>query len=171
MKSFTLGKIVGNRAAFLRSAARIPWILVASGSIGPSGLTLEPHVSPLRQPAPSEPCFSLSLPCQGLHHENLASPIVIACSRGSMKVPARTSSRVPNPPRESSFGSELEGTSPSPYPARTDSNRLGVRHLTGSPFTCEIRAAALKTPEHRIQERPSSSRTTTYCMVRHKDLY
>jgi hypothetical protein len=44
-------------------------------------------------------------------------------------------------------------------------------HLTGSPFTGEIRAAGLKTPEHRIEERPSSSRTTTYCMVRHKDLY
>jgi hypothetical protein len=44
-------------------------------------------------------------------------------------------------------------------------------HLTGSPFTGEIRAAGLKTPEHRSEERPSISRTTKYCMVRHKDLY
>ena len=44
-------------------------------------------------------------------------------------------------------------------------------HLPASPFTGEIRAAGLKTPEHRIEGRPPSSRTTTYCMVRHKDLY
>jgi hypothetical protein len=44
-------------------------------------------------------------------------------------------------------------------------------HLTGSPFTGEIRAAGLKTPEHRIEERSSSSRTTAYCIACHKDLY
>src|SRR5271165_1986868 len=33
MKSFTFGRIVGNRGAFLRSAGRIPWILMASRSI------------------------------------------------------------------------------------------------------------------------------------------
>src|SRR5271165_3201102 len=53
MKSFTFGRIVGNRGAFLRSAGRILWILMASGLIGPSGLTRERHVSPLRQPSPS----------------------------------------------------------------------------------------------------------------------
>jgi Protein of unknown function (DUF938) len=52
-KSFTFGRIVGNRGALLRSAGRILWTLMASGSIGPSGLTLELHVSPLRQPSPS----------------------------------------------------------------------------------------------------------------------
>src|ERR1700674_3372116 len=53
MNSRTVGRIAENRGAALRSAGRILWILMAAGSIGPSGLTSEHHVLPLRQPVPS----------------------------------------------------------------------------------------------------------------------
>jgi hypothetical protein len=101
MKSFIFGRIVENRAAFLRSAGRILWILIASGSIGPSGLTLERHVSPFRQPSPFAHHFdetdfdddARALQAKGCFRINSASrvrlPVVSASKATSRSKPSR----------------------------------------------------------------------------------
>ena len=86
-KSFTFARIVGNRGAFLRSAARILWILMASGSIGPSGLTLELHASPLRQPSPSRSIStkptSMMMPRSSPGKRLLANELGVGCTLAS----------------------------------------------------------------------------------------
>ncbi len=63
---------------------------MASGSIGPSGLTLERHVSPLRQPSPSR---SISIVHPLRFHPRPQSSVLLASRRSSE--PGRTGAELP----------------------------------------------------------------------------
>ena len=130
-KSFTLGRIAGNSGALLRSAGRIRWILMAEGSIGPSGLTLELHVSPLRQPSPlrsiSTKPTSMMMPgalqAKGCLRMNSASgvrlPVVSASkatSRSNRRGNSASTSRSQAAPIRTRFANRRHGVRPNDSP-------------------------------------------------------